>query len=187
MSILFNGVKSAPGNFIDGLGGGTSLPANASFSTLTVQSNITTPIISNTLTTSTNSYQYKCFDYTLRPTQASQGGQIFAQLQWDAVDTGANYGLIVGANSTTGYIGTIWPGYISMPMQVFGATVDIVSDNETFLHCDGAAGAIGSISTGTSYASSSNAFSSIVAPAGQKANMSALFSTLSNVYPACFS
>lgn len=189
MSVLFNQTNVAPGTSFAGSGGGGGggLPANGAFSTLTVQSNTIAPTIGNILYTSTNNYQYKCLDYIHRPTQSAQGGQIYAQIQWDAVDTGANYGTVVGASGTTGFIGTIWPGYISMPFQIFGATVDIISDNETFLHCDGKAGAIGSISTGTSFASSENFMSSIQDTNGVTADLGALFSTLKDLYPTCFS
>ena len=185
MSALFNQTNIAPGTSFSGSGGGSNNP-NPLFSTIAVAGTATVNRLSNVLYTSTNNFAYNCLDFTLRPTQAAQNGTIYAQLQWDAVDTGANYGLIVGANNTTGFIGTIWPGYITMPFQIFGATVDVISDNETFFHCDGKAGAIGSISTGTSFASSQNFMSSIQDLNGRTANMEALFSTLSNVYPACF-
>ena len=136
-------------------------------------------------TTDTN-VTYTPLSFTLRPDQASKGGGVQAIFQWDAVDTGANYATVVGARSDSGFIGTVWPGYISMPMEVFGATVSLVSDNETFLFCDGKEGAQGTISTGVSFLSSSNEFSSITTPLRDTANMAALFSTLKSVYPDCF-
>ena len=190
MSALFNQTNISPGTSFAGSngggGGGSNYPANALFSTIAVQTSATIPTTSYVLNTTGSNVQYAPLNYTLRPDQSVKGGQIYAQFQWDGVDTGANYATLVGANNNFGFIGTVWPGYISMPFQIFGATVQIDSDNETFLFCDGKAGALGTISTGTPFLSSSNAFSSIVSPAGDKANMSALLSTLKSVYPACF-
>ena len=160
--------------------------AGGSNATLSNVGNATIQNIAYTSNTTASNVDYRPLNYTIRPDQATKGGQCYASFQFDAVDTGANYACVVGANNSYGFIGSIWPGYISMPFQIFGATVQIDSDNETFLFMDGNSGGLGTISTGTPFLSSSNAFSSIVSPAGDKANMSALLSTLKDVYPACF-
>ena len=190
MSVLFNQTNISPGLSFAGSngggGGGSNYPANALFSTIAVQGTASLPAVSFTSNTTASNVNFVPLNFTIRPDQAVKGGQCYAQFQFDAVDTGANYACVVGGNNSYGFIGSIWPGYISMPFQIFGATVQIDSDNETFLFMDGKAGALGTISTGTPFLSSSNAFSSIVSPAGDKANMSALLSTLKTVYPACF-
>jgi len=158
-------------------------------SNATYLSNVSTAVINNmnyTLNTTANDPQYNPISFTLRPDQATKGGSIQAVFQWDAVDTGANYATVVGARGGTGFIGSIWPGYISMPFQIFGATVDVISDNETFFHCDGAEGAIGTISTGVNFISAENNLSSITDPSKQyTADMTALLSTFASLYPDC--
>jgi hypothetical protein len=163
-------------------GGSNSVPDPLSISTLT---NVYS--ISGTLNTTDSNAGYNPLKFTIRPDQATKGGFVWAQLEYDAVDTGANYALLLGANNTNAVITSVWPGYISMPLQLSGANVSIASDNETFLFCDGLEGAIGSISTGTAFISGSNQFSSIRASGTSNANMTALLSTLASVYPACFS
>jgi hypothetical protein len=49
-----------------------------------------------------------------------------------------------------GYIGTVWDGYISMPLKMEGATIEIASDTETLLYCDGNT-TPGTLSTGVSF------------------------------------
>ena len=144
--------------------------------------------MSGTSNTTTPNDTYNPINFTIRPDQAIKNGIVYGQLQWDAVDTGANYALVFGASSSNAIVTSIWPGYISMPLFLTGASVEIASDNETFLFMDGNAGALGNISTGTPFVSGSNLFSSITAPTlGVNANMSALLSTLASTYPACFS
>ena len=143
---------------------------------------------SGVLNTTASNATYNPLNFTIRPDQAAKGGIVYAQLQYDAVDTGANYALVMGASNTNSFITSVWPGYISMPLQLSGAAIEIASDNETFLYMDGKAGALGNISTGTPFVSGSNFFSSITAPSlGVNANMAALLSTLASTYPACFS
>lgn len=142
--------------------------------------------MSGTFNTTATNADYTPLSFTLRPDQAAKGGGIQAVFQYDAVDTGANYAVVVGANNTTGFIGTVWPGYISMPMQVYGATISLDSDNETFFFCDGAAGALGTISTGVNFLSAQNNLSSITDPSKQyTADMTALWSTFASLYPDC--
>ena len=119
----------------------------------------------------------------------TQGGRVSLRTQWDATDTGAIVACVMGSDGTRGtaFVGSEWPGYITMPMSIYGATVQIESDNETFLYMDGNAGALGSISTGTPFISGSNFFSSITVPGGNNANMNALFSTFKSLYPSNFS
>lgn len=144
--------------------------------------------ISGTFNTTDNNPTYNPLNFTIRPDQASKGGQIYQSLQYDAVDTGANYALITGANNSNAFITSVWPGYISMPLKISGASVEIASDNETFLYGDGAAGALGTLSTGTPFLSGSNLFSSIRDATGvYNADMRALFSSLQTSFPACFS
>ena len=144
--------------------------------------------LTGVLNTTASNAGFNPIDFTIRPDQASKGGIIYGKLEYDAVDTGANYALVFGASNANSFITSVWPGYISMPLQLTGATLEMASDNETFLYMDGKAGALGSISTGTPFLSGSNLFSSITEPTETyKADMTALLSTLASVYPACFS
>ena len=162
--------------------GGYTLP-----STIGVQT-ITTSTIKGVFNTTDSNVGYNAIDFVFRPAQAVQGGIIYQKLEWDAVDTGANYALILGATPTTALISSEWPGYISMPLTIAGATISLVGDNETFLFLNANAGALGSISTGTPFLSGSNLFSSITDPTlAYKADMTALLSTFKDLYPACFS
>jgi|688.fasta_scaffold07436_14 hypothetical protein len=143
--------------------------------------------ITGTMNTTDNEPNYNSLFFTLRPDQAVKGGSVYATFNYDAVDTGANVACRVGANSQTAYIGAEWLGYITMPMAVYGATVTVASDNETFFYMDGLEGRQGTISTGTAFISGSNEFSSITsADKVNTANMDALLSTLKSVYPDCF-
>lgn len=140
-----------------------------------------------TLNTTASNYFWAPVRYSLNPAQAAQGGQIGAFYTFNPDDAGQT-ALFVGARSNgDALVSAVWEGYISMPLQIAGATVQIVSDNETFLYMNGNAGALGNISTGTPFLSGSNLFSSITTPGGQRANMTALFSTLQSLYPSNFS
>lgn len=109
---------------------------------------------------------------------------------WDATDSGAVVSCVMGSDGTLGkaFVGSEWPGFITMPLAIYGATVEIESDNETFFYMDGKAGAIGTISTGVVLSSSEiGGVSTLgVQGTGDTANMVALFSTLKDLYPACF-
>lgn len=128
-------------------------------------------------------------DHYMLVQNASQDGRVSIRTRWDATDSGTVLACVMGSDAARGtaFIGSEWPGFITQPMSIYGATVQIESDNETFFYMDGNAGALGSISTGTPFISGSNAFSSITAPGGDKANMTALFSTLKALYPSNFS
>lgn len=171
-----------PNTALFGTGGSNSIPDPLSISTLTNVYSIT-----GTLNTTASNVGYNPLKFTIRPDQASKGGQVWAQLEYDAVDTGANYALILGATNTSALIASVWPGFISMPLTLTGANVSLASDNETFLFCDGKEGAVGTISTGTQLLSASNIFNTITDPTKTyTADMTALLSTLQSVYPDCF-
>lgn len=180
-SIFFQGnlgtsVKSQFLEVIDNQLGGTS-----AFNIKSISS------ISGTYNTTATNAEYVPLNFTIRPDQASKGGIVYQILQYDAVDTGANYALLTGADNTSGFITCVWPGFISMPLKISGATIEMLSDTETFLYGDGKAGALGTLSTGTPFLSASNTFSSITDPSKQyTADMTALFSTLQSLYPSCF-
>lgn len=191
MATLFNQTNLAPGKSFAGSngggGGGSNYPANALFSTIAVQTSASIPATSFTLNTTGSNVQMVPLNFTIRPDQATKGGQCYASFQFDAVDTGANYACVVGANNKFGFIGSVWPGFISMPFQVFGATVQIDSDNETFLFMDGKEGAQGTISTGVQFISNSNTLGYIQDPTkAYTADMTALLSTFKDLYPTCF-
>jgi len=120
---------------------------------------------------------------------ASQGGRNIIRATYDAADTGAVVSCVMGADGNTGtaFVGSEWPGFITMPMAIYGANITLQSDNETFFFLDGKAGAIGSISTGTEFIGGLNTLSSIRDPTrAHNANMTALLSTLQDLYPSCF-
>ena len=142
--------------------------------------------MSNTILTTDSNAVCRPIQFDFRPDQSVKGGAVEFVANWDAVDTGANVACVMGANGTTAYIGSQWLGYITAPMTIYGAQVSLVSDNETFLFGDGKDAQLGTLSTGVPFASSSNAFSSIISPAGDQADISALFSTLKSLYPSCF-
>jgi len=203
MSALFNQTNIAPGTSFaaSGGGGGSNYPANALFSsigvagssglrtlltsTIAVANSAVIPFTSNTSNTTALTF-YAPFSYTNLVDVESKGGACAGTFTFDADNTGAVTTCRVGADNISAFIGSEWPGFITMPFRIYGASIELESDNETFLFCDGKAGALGTISTGTPFASSSNAFSSIISPGGQNANLTALFSTLADVYPACF-
>jgi hypothetical protein len=173
---LGTAVKSEFLQVIDNQLGGTSAFNIKSISSIT-----------GTMNTTASPPNYNPLFFTLRPDQGAKGGDVYATFNWDAVDTGANVACRIGANSQTAYIGAEWLGYITMPMAVYGATITMASDNETFFFMDGKEGRQGSISTGTSFISGSNQFSSITSSDGQNvADMDALLSTLKALYPNCF-
>lgn len=190
MSIYFNQTNLTPGtafnagggggggsNFPQGLVAGVSGQGGAVFGVSTMTA---------TLNTTASNYAWYPQRFSLNPAQAAQGGLIGALYTFNPDDAGQT-AVFVGAQSNgAGFIGAVWEGYISMPMEVWGATISLYSDNETFMYMDGKAGALGTISTGVPFISASNAMSSIVAPSGDRANMTALFSTLKTSYPACF-
>lgn len=180
MSALFNQTNIAPGTSFATSGAPTS------FSTLTVSSIVGIQSLSNTRFTSDSNVTWSPIWLNYRPALAAQGGAVNMILNWDAVDTGANNAIRVGADANSAFITSEWLGNIGAALRIQSVLLDLEGDNETFLRCDSQAGALGSISTGTPFLSASNAMSSIVAPGGQLADMTALFSTLKDVYPACF-
>ena len=128
-------------------------------------------------------------DSYLLTQNASQGGRNIIRATYDAADTGAVVSCVMGADGAAGtaFIGSEWPGYITMPMAIYGANITLQSDNETFFFLDGAAGAIGNISTGCEFVGGLNTLSSIRDPTkAYNADMTALLSTLKDLYPSCF-
>ena len=183
----FTNANSKTSFFAAAGSGGGSVPDPLNISTLNA-------VAINSKTVNTSNYfpsttpNLLCLDNYLLVQNAAQGGRNTIRTIYDAADTGAVVSCVMGSDGTRGtaFIGSEWPGFITMPMTIYGATVAIESDNETFFYMDGNAGALGSISTGTPFLSGSNLFSSITAPTGPTANMEALLSTLASVYPACF-
>ena len=140
------------------------------------------------LDTTATGYSWIPQYFKFRPDQAVKGGLVANVIEWDAVDTGANLALVYGANTDTAFITSQWPGYISMPLDFSGANLTLRSDNETFMFCEGNAGGLGNISTGTPFISAYNNFSSIQDPTkAYTADMTALLSTFKDLYPGCFS
>jgi hypothetical protein len=190
MSVLFNQTNVAPGTSFsgEGGGGGSNFPnglttGTAGYGGLVIGLSTTTA----TLNTNQNNYFWNPVYYSLNPASSSQGGRIALKLTYNPDDAGQT-GVEIGADSNgAGYIGAVWDGYISMPLEVWGATINMYSDNETFMFMDGKAGAIGSISTGVELLSAQNTFSTITDPTKQyTADMTALLSTLKSIYPDCF-
>ena len=172
------GGGGAGSNFPQGLVAGVQNSGGAVYGVSSMTANL--------FTTASN-YSWIPQRYSLNPASAAQGGLIGSLFTFDPQDAGQTAVFFGAKSNGAGFVSAIWEGYISMPLEIAGATVQIASDNETFLYMDGNAGALGSISTGTPFISGSNAFSSIVAPGGQQANMTALFSTLQSLYPSNFS
>ena len=176
-------------SFFSSAGGGGPVPDPLNVSTINAVSiNCKTVDTSNYFPSTTPNLL--AVDNYMLVQSNSQGGRISMRTSWDATDSGAVVSCVMGSDGTRGtaFVGSEWPGFITMPMTIYGATVAVESDNETFFYMDGKAGALGSISTGTPFLSGSNFFSSITAPSfSQNANMNALLSTLASVYPACFS
>jgi hypothetical protein len=126
--------------------------------------------------------------YCLQPNNAALTDFMGIILRYDPLDAGQTALVLGSRGDGSAYLTGVWEGYISMPLEIAGATLSLVSDNETFMYMNGNAGALGTISTGTPFLSGSNLFSSIKAPNfASNANMSALLSTLATTYPACFS
>jgi len=191
MSIYHNQTNVAPGTtFYSSGGGGGSNDPNPIVSTITTKSVI--GVSTMTLNTSVASGTPNAIpiDNYMLVQNASQGGRNTIRTTWDAADSGAVVSCVVGADGTNGtaFIGSEWPGYITMPMSIYGANINLKSDNETFFFLDGKEGAVGTISTGVQMLSASNIFNTITDPTKQyTADMTALWSTLQGLYPACFS
>ena len=130
---------------------------------------------------------YSPVRYNYNPPTNNINDNVALVVTYNPQDAGQTAVAIGAKGNGAGYIGAVWEGFITMPLELWGATIHAYSDNETFLFMDGKAGAIGSISTGVGFLSGSNLFSSIRAPTGSNANMTALLSTLQSVYPSCFS
>ena len=143
--------------------------------------------ISGTYFTTQNNPNYYPINFQLNTQNASQNGLIALQMTYNANDTGANPTLVAGADPSGAFVYSFWPGFVTLPLNLAGQDVNILSDNETFFRCEGNAGGLGTISTGTGFLSGSNLFSSIKDSTGAyNANVYALFSTLQTSYPACF-
>lgn len=173
-----------------GGGGGSNFPTGITVGTSNSGGTVwQTSSFTSVLTTTASNYDWAAGEFSLQPVSNTQGGNVRMRLTYDPLDAGQT-ALEFGAGDVAGgdaYIGAVWANYIAMPLKIWGATITMYSDNETFMFLDGKAGAIGSISTGVAFSSSESAFSSITAsPVGDTANLSALFSTLKTQYPACF-
>lgn len=191
MSVLFNQTNIAPGTAFatGGGGGGSNFPSGATLGVANGGGAVYgTSNMSCFYNTSNTNNTWFPATYCLQPNTASLNDNMGIILRYDPLNAGQT-ALILGARGDgSAYLSGVWEGYISMPMEIAGANITFKGDSgETFLFMEGNAGALGSVSVGTYLLSSSNAMSSIQAPGGQKANMTALFSTLQSVYPACFS
>jgi hypothetical protein len=143
--------------------------------------------ISGTYFTTQNNPSYYPINFTLNTQNTSQNGLIALQLTYNANDTGANPTLVAGADPSGSFVYSFWPGYVTLPLNLGGQDVNIISDNETFLRCKGDDANIGTISTGVHFLSGMNTLSSIADPSGASiADMTALLSTLKGLYPNCF-
>ena len=130
---------------------------------------------------------YDVARYNYNPPNVNLNDQVAMVITYNPQSAGQT-ALALGAKGTgAAFVGAVWEGYITMPLDLWGQDINMYSDNETFFKMTGAAGAIGSISTGVGFLSGSNLFSSIRAPTGSNANMTALLSTLQSTYPSCFS
>ena len=182
MSIYFNQTNLTPG---DSFAAQIEQQAN-NVSTLTV-SQLLCSTIRNSVATSQLNPIYTPIQFNLNPNLAAQGGSVQAIFNWDAADTGYNVACVIGANSNNAFVGSQWLNYITTPLNIYGATITLESDNETFLFGNGNSGAIGTLSTGVPFLSAQNNMSSLNAPGTSNANLGALLSTLQATYPACFS
>jgi hypothetical protein len=123
----------------------------------------------------------------LNPANANINDQIAMVVTYNPDDAGSTAIALGARGDGNAFVGAVWEGYITMPLDIWGAQVHMYSDNETFMFMDGKAGNIGSISTGVGFISGSNQFSSVMSADTQNvANMDALLSTLKNAYPNCF-
>ena len=174
-------------------GGGGPVPDPLSVSTINSYTVNTTALNAKTIATSnfvpSGTPNLIPIDNYMLVNSNSQGGRVSIRTSYDANDTGAVVSCVMGSDGTLGtaFIGSEWPGYISMPMSIYGANINLKSDNETFFFLDGNAGAIGNISTGVTFNSASNVLNTITDPTKQyTADTTALFSTLKDLYPSCF-
>lgn len=171
-----------------GGGGGGSIPDPLNISTLNAVA-ITSKTVSTSNYFPSTTPNLLSMDNYMLVQNNSQGGRNSIRTTWDATDSGAVVSCVMGSDGTRGtaFIGSEWPGYITMPMTMYGANITLESDNETFFFMDGKSGAIGNISTGTQLLSASNIFNTITDPTKvYTADMTALLSTLAATYPACF-
>lgn len=191
MSALFNQTNVTPGTaFATGGGvGGSNFPSGAILGNpVTGGAVYGVSTMSAFFNTSNTPNTWFPATYCLQPNTANVNDLMGLILRYDPLNAGQT-ALILGARGDgSAFLTGVWEGFISMPMEIAGADITFVGDSgETFMKMNGLAGALGQVSVGTYLLSSSNAFSSITAPGGQKANMTALFSTLQSVYPATFS
>ena len=179
---------NAKTSFFSAGGGGGPVPDPLNISTINA-------VAINAKTVNTSNYfpsttpNLLCLDNYMLVQSNAQGGRNTIRTIWDATDSGAVVSCVMGSDGTRGtaFIGSEWPGFITMPMTMYGANITLESDNETFFFMDGLAGAIGNISTGVVLNSSQlGGVSTLTTTAGDQANMAALMSTLKDTYPNCF-
>ena len=184
------GISSINGvSYTGGGGGGSNFPLGATIGTLN-QGGFVFGLSSMTANYNTpnNPSPYLPVRLNYNPASASISDEVGMLITYNP-DNAGQTALFLGARGTgEAVVGALWEGYITMPLKMYGATMTMESDNETFFFCDGNAGAIGTISTGVQMLSAQNIFSTITDPSKQyQADMTALLSTLKDQYPACFS
>lgn len=187
MSLLFNQTNLAPGTAFATGGGGSNFPSGATLGVPNLGGSVfgVSSMVANYNTPTNPSWIPVRLNYN--PATANLNDQVAMLITYNPDNAGQTAIALGAKGNGAAFVGSVWEGYITMPLEIWGATISLYSDNETFMYCDGKAGALGTVSTGVPFASSSNAFSSIVAPNGDLANMSALFSTFKSTYPTCFS
>lgn len=125
--------------------------------------------------------------YNYNPPSANVNDQVAMVLTYNPQNAGQTAIALGAKGNGNAFVGAVWEGFITMPLELWGAAIHAYSDNETFLYMDGKAGAIGSISTGVQLLSADNILNTITDPTKQyTADTTALFSTLQSLYPDCF-
>ena len=192
MSVLFNQTNLAPGtSWIStinvGGGGGSNFPNGLTAGVVGGGGAVfgMSSMVANYNTSNNPSWIPVRLNYN--PVNANINDVVGMLITYNP-DTAGQTALFMGAYGTgEAVLGAVWEGYITMPLLLYGATIKMVSDNETFLYMDGNAGAIGNISTGVQFNSASNILNTITDPTKQyTADTTALFSTLKDLYPSCF-
>lgn len=183
------GISSINGVSYTGGGGGSNFPQGATIGTINQGGFVFgTSSMTTNYNTANNVGSYLPVRINYNPANVSLSDEVGMLITYNP-DNAGQTALFLGARGTgEGVVGAVWEGYITMPLLMYGANITMVSDNETFLFCEGKAGAIGSISTGVQMLSASNIFNTITDPTKTyTADMTALWSTLQGLYPACFS
>ena len=136
-----------------------------------------------------SNYNWRAAEWSYNPAQAAQQGGVFMRLTYNPDDAGQT-AVMMGADYNEGaYIQALWDGYIWMPLTIRASDIYFKSgDNltETYAAFNGNAGAPATISTGCALLSSSNALSSITAPGGQTADITALPRVATTIGVAAF-